>query len=54
MGIDWKPFQDIINENQRFTLSGHVRPDADALGSELALEGFFKGSGKIGSDCESL
>jgi bifunctional oligoribonuclease and PAP phosphatase NrnA len=46
MSLDWHRFQEIIDQNQRFTLSGHVRPDADALGSELALEGFLKAQGK--------
>lgn len=46
MSIDWRPFQEIVNQHNRFTLSGHVRPDADALGSELALEAFLKAQGK--------
>jgi phosphoesterase RecJ-like protein len=37
MNIDWEPLRDIIHNNQRFVLSSHVRPDADALGSELGM-----------------
>jgi phosphoesterase RecJ-like protein len=46
MTIDWEPLRPIIHENQRFVLSSHVRPDADALGSELALAGLLEGLGK--------
>jgi phosphoesterase RecJ-like protein len=44
MTIDWEPLRPIIHENQRFVLSSHVRPDADALGSELALAGLLEAS----------
>ena len=37
MSINWEPLREIIDSNQRFVLSSHVRPDADALGSELAM-----------------
>ena len=37
MNIDWQPLKKIIDENQRFLLSSHARPDADAIGSELGL-----------------
>ena len=37
MPIDWKPFLDIVAANRKFVLTSHVRPDADALGSELAM-----------------
>ncbi len=37
MTINWEPLREIIEANRRFVLSSHVRPDADALGSELAL-----------------
>ena len=46
MDIDWEPLRDILEANQRFVLSSHVRPDADALGSELALAGFLDALGK--------
>ncbi len=37
MAIDWTQLIDIIRSNDRFLLSSHVRPDADAIGSELGL-----------------
>lgn len=46
MTIDWAPLRQIIDENQRFILSSHVRPDADALGSELALMEVLQHLGK--------
>lgn len=46
MKIDWEPLRDIIRRNQRFVLSSHVRPDADALGSELALAMLLERLGK--------
>ena len=44
--IDWKPFQDLTESLQHFVLTSHVRPDADALGSELGLAGILKKMGK--------
>ena len=46
MNIDWQPLLDIIASNQKFVLSSHVRPDADALGSELAMAEFLRSQGK--------
>lgn len=46
MNIDWEPLRQIIADNQRFVLSSHVRPDADALGSELALTMLLENLGK--------
>ena len=46
MTIDWQPLRKIIDEHQRFLLSSHVRPDADALGSELGLAGILEHFGK--------
>ena len=37
MNIDWEPLIELIGKSQRFVLTSHVRPDADAVGSELAL-----------------
>jgi phosphoesterase RecJ-like protein len=37
MAIDWTPLREIINTASRFVISSHVRPDADAIGSELGL-----------------
>lgn len=46
MTIDWEPLRPIFAGNQRFVLSSHVRPDADALGSELAVAGMLEAMGK--------
>jgi len=46
MSVDWGPLRDIINRNQRFVLTTHVRPDADALGSELGMAGLLEIMGK--------
>ncbi len=34
---DWSRFAEIVAANRRFVLTSHIRPDCDALGSELAL-----------------
>ena len=36
----------LLREGQRFLLSGHVRPDGDCLGSQIALAGVLRGLGK--------
>ena len=46
MAIDWEPLRSIIAANQRFVLTSHVRPDADALGSELGMAGLLEHLGK--------
>ncbi len=46
MPIDWGPLREIIDNNQRFLLSSHVRPDADAVGSELGLAELLESRGK--------
>jgi phosphoesterase RecJ-like protein len=37
MPIDWGPLVDLIRRHRTFLLMTHVRPDADGLGSQLAL-----------------
>jgi len=46
MPIDWQPLIDIINANERFVITSHVRPDADAIGSEMGLTGLLEQLGK--------
>lgn len=46
MPIDWKPLQEIVSANQRFVITSHVRPDADAIGSEQGLAGLLVQLGK--------
>jgi len=37
MSIDWHPLIKLIQEHERFVITSHVRPDADAIGSEMGL-----------------
>ena len=46
MTIDWEPLRAVFRDNQRFVLTSHVRPDADALGSELGLARMLDQYGK--------
>lgn len=46
MPIDWKSFCEEIANHQRFVLTSHVRPDADAIGSELGMVGILRRMGK--------
>jgi phosphoesterase RecJ-like protein len=46
MPIDWQPLIDIIHSHQRFVISSHVRPDADAIGSEVGLCNLLEQLGK--------
>ncbi len=44
--INWKRFAEIVNAHQTFVLTSHVRPDCDALGSELGMAGVLESLGK--------
>ncbi|MCA9114207.1 MAG: bifunctional oligoribonuclease/PAP phosphatase NrnA [Planctomycetaceae bacterium] len=46
MKIDWEPLREIVSSGQRFVLSSHARPDADALGSELGMALLLESLGK--------
>ncbi len=46
MKIDWTPLREILETKKRFVLTTHVRPDADALGSEIAMAGLLEQLGK--------
>src|SRR5215467_9163366 len=46
MKIDWTPLREIIAGSNRFVLTTHVRPDADAIGSEIAMAGLLEQLGK--------
>ena len=37
MRLDWASLLDLLRSTQRFVLTSHIRPDCDALGSELGL-----------------
>ena len=46
MSINWPRFVEIVNANQQFLLTSHIRPDCDALGSELGMAGLLDALGK--------
>ena len=46
MTINWPRFVEIIRTHQRFLLVSHIRPDCDALGSELGMAGILEALGK--------
>ena len=43
---DWPRFVELVRRNQRFLLTSHIRPDCDALGSELAMAASLEQLGK--------
>ncbi|OYP35773.1 DHH family phosphoesterase [Rhodopirellula sp. MGV] len=46
MSILWKRFSDQISHYQSFVLVSHVRPDCDAIGSELGMAAILRKLGK--------
>lgn len=46
MTIDWKRFKEVVSEAKNIVLTSHIRPDCDALGSELGMAGLLKQMGK--------
>jgi phosphoesterase RecJ-like protein len=46
MTIDWPRFAEIVRSHERFLLTSHIRPDCDALGSELGMAGVLDALGK--------
>src|SRR5947199_4255347 len=46
MSIDWSPLSDLIATRDRFLVTTHVRPDGDALGSEVGMAGLLRQKGK--------
>ena len=46
MSIDWVPLADLIETHDRFLVTTHVRPDGDALGSEVGMAGLLRQKGK--------
>lgn len=47
MRLDWASLLDLLRRSERAVLTSHVRPDCDALGSELGLAGILE---EIGVD----
>jgi len=46
MRLDWASLLDLLRSRERFVLTSHVRPDCDALGSELGMAGILAALGK--------
>ncbi len=46
MSIDWSPLSQLIATRDRFVVTTHVRPDGDALGSEVGIVGLLRQKGK--------
>lgn len=46
MTINWSRFAEIVRSHERYLLVSHVRPDCDALGSELGMAGVLESLGK--------
>jgi phosphoesterase RecJ-like protein len=46
MSIPWPRFTELVRGHDRFLLTSHIRPDCDALGSELGLAGVLEALGK--------
>jgi phosphoesterase RecJ-like protein len=44
--VDWERFGQLIDAKQKIALTTHVRPDCDALGSELAMAAILTELGK--------
>ena len=44
--IPWPRFIEIVRAHRRFVLTTHIRPDGDALGSELAMAEILESLGK--------
>ncbi|MGO9470018.1 MAG: DHH family phosphoesterase [Isosphaeraceae bacterium] len=46
MSVDWSPLADLIETHDRFLVTTHIRPDGDALGSEVGMAGLLRQKGK--------
>ena len=46
MTIDWTVLSTFITDHDRFLVTTHVRPDGDALGSEVGMVGLLRLLGK--------
>ena len=44
--MDWTQLKTVIDQHQSFLITSHVRPDADALGSELGMRAILLAMGK--------
>jgi len=44
--IDWQPFAKLVDDARSFVLTSHMRPDCDAIGSEIGLALALRSLGK--------
>ena len=51
MKIDWLRLTELINANKKILLSTHINPDADGLGSEVAMYYHLK---KMNKECKII
>jgi phosphoesterase RecJ-like protein len=51
---DWSRFVEIVGSHRRFLLTTHIRPDGDALGSELAMAAILASLGKDARVCNAF
>ena len=51
MKINWKKLTELIAGNKKILLSTHINPDADGLGSQVAIYHHLK---KINKDCRII
>src|SRR3954467_14837632 len=42
MPLSWPRFVELVRSHERFLLTSHIRPDCDALGSELGMAGVLE------------
>jgi phosphoesterase RecJ-like protein len=52
--IPWSRFVEIVHAHQRFALTTHIRPDGDALGSEMAMAAILDALGKDVRACNAF
>jgi phosphoesterase RecJ-like protein len=52
--ISWSRFVEIVHGHQRFLLTTHIRPDGDALGSELVVLALLESLGKDVQVCNAF
>jgi nanoRNase/pAp phosphatase (c-di-AMP/oligoRNAs hydrolase) len=45
MRLDWASLLEILRGSDRVCLTSHIRPDCDALGSELGMAGVLEAIG---------
>jgi bifunctional oligoribonuclease and PAP phosphatase NrnA len=52
--IAWRRFVEIVGAHQRFVLTTHIRPDGDAVGSQVALAEILESLGKDVAVCNDF